>query len=72
MGHVGSRAAELPPHANSPFNYGWGSGYDPHPPGSLANTGKPSETGSIPPFWSFQNPGKPMGVPYKELDEKKK
>jgi hypothetical protein len=54
------------------MNYGWGSGYDPHPTGSKATMGKPSETGSIPPFWSLQNPGRPMGVPPPEIDEKKK
>jgi hypothetical protein len=69
---VGNRAAELPPAGNSPSNYGWGSAYDPHPTGSRATMGKPSETGSIPPFWSLQNPGRPMGVPPKDEDEKKK
>lgn len=73
FGHRGSRAAELPPSANSPSNYGWGSAYDPHPTGSRATTGRPSETGSIPPFWSLSTFGKPMGVPNKDpLDDKKK
>lgn len=73
MGHRGSRAAELPPSANSPSNFGWGSAYDPHPTGSRATTGRPSETGSIPPFWSLTTPGRPMGVPPKNpTDDKKK
>lgn len=71
MGHPGSRAAELPPHANHPAGYGWGSAYDPHPTGSKATTGRPTETGSLPPFWSTPWPGRPMGMPPKGTDLRK-
>lgn len=72
VGHPGSRAAELPAHRNHPTNYGWGSAYDPHASGGLAAPGGPSETGSIPPWFTTPFPGRPMGVPPKHpYDEKR-
>jgi hypothetical protein len=72
MGYPGSRAAEMAPGRNSPSNFGWGSAYDPHTPGSRANTGSPGETGSIPPLLTTPFPGRPMGVPPPVTDDRKR
>ena len=63
IGIPGHREAEMPPGANSPSNYGWGSAYDPHTPGSRGTTGRVSETGAVPPLLITPWPGRPMGVP---------
>jgi hypothetical protein len=70
VGVPGSRVAEMPPARNSFSNYGWGSAYDPHPPGSLATPGTPSETGSLPPF-PYWHPyfGVPVGAPPPVYDQ---
>jgi len=74
VGHPGSRAAEMPPARNHFSSYGWGSAYDPHPPGSLATPGTPYETGSIPPFpyWFPPYLGPPIGVPPPPVDTPRK
>ncbi len=71
VGDPSSRVSAMPPAQNSPFNYGWGSNYDPHRPGSLATPGTPGETGSFPPF-PYWHPyfGYPMGAPPPVVDKK--
>jgi hypothetical protein len=71
IGYPGSRAAAMAPGRNSPSNYGWGSAYDPHTPGSRATDGTPGEIGSIPPLTTTPFPGRPMGVPPPVRDPRK-
>lgn len=65
IGHPSNRHTAMPPARNHPSSYGWGSAYDPHPSGSLAQPGTPQETGALPPWWfPYGFPiGRPMGVP---------
>ena len=62
VGYPSNRETAMPPGANHPANYGYGSAYDPHPTGGKAQRGTPGETGATP--WVIGFPaGRPIGVP---------
>jgi hypothetical protein len=71
VGTPGNKAVENAPPANQPTNYGYGSAYDPHGAGGLAQPGTPWETGAVPIVPVPASSANQMGVPPPVTDPKR-